>query len=618
MLKLKDSYSNLGQKLGLSNSKLRHLITLLFFALVSVHWSDVHSQTMVNGAMTVHAGDTQVDFSQNLIFGANAIVNIDGVLQLGSTSIDIDPGAQISGNGTIVFADHSQLKVGSIPLSDQKTQIDANSVSISCKLKIENSKNLELSNSDLKVTKDVELAVNDGHIVLGANDLILASTASISSATENRYVVTNSTGELVREGLSGSFLFPVGNQEGTFSTQDYTPCALNNTGVTDTFRVRVSATVSDGSSTGVDHVGRQWHIEENTAGGSVVDLQLQHNGSSEETEYDNAACFVAQYIGTSPNSNGGNYSTTTWDLSRTDISQGSANGSLTTGAAISGASVQNRSISDFFSNPVFTKLSNLDLCIAAKVFLQAPLMGTGSSIMQDSLRSKSLIPVSEPYTSLSGFTHYGRGGGEQTTSTIINAAGNNAVVDWVIVDLIDKTNNQSIVASQSALLQRDGDIISAGGEVNVCFSGLTTDSFYVGVRHRNHLPIQTAAYYGLDASGKSFDFSSIGVYGSNSLVTINSVKAMWAGDPNSDEEVIFSGAGDDGAVVLNAVLTEPNNVFSLRTYGFDAYQSMDVNMDGRVQFSGLKNDVDLIKNNVLGHPGNVLNAPTYKITGTRP
>ncbi len=173
--------------------------------------------------------------------------------------------------------------------------------------------------------------------------------------------------------------------------------------------------------------------------------------------------------------------------------------------------------------------------VELKAFLQGPY-NEETSMMNDNLRVGNYIPTQEPFTTL-GFTHVG-GGGEATTSSVFNTTGANAIVDWIFVELRDGNNSSQIVATQSALLQRDGDIVGMDGVSPLVFEGLNVSSVYVVLRHRNHLGIRTASAFST-SSIISVDFtnSTTMLFGNLPSVSIGGIEAMYSGDANNDGQI---------------------------------------------------------------------------------
>ncbi len=63
-------------------------------------------------------------------------------------------------------------------------------------------------------------------------------------------------------------------------------------------------------------------------------------------------------------------------------------------------------------------------------------------------------------------------------------AGNNAVVDWVLLEARHSTTN-AVVGRWALLLQRDGDVMMPDGwPVTIAFPSVQVQ---LAVRHRNHL-----------------------------------------------------------------------------------------------------------------------------------
>ena len=99
------------------------------------------------------------------------------------------------------------------------------------------------------------------------------------------------------------------------------------------------------------------------------------------------------------------------------------------------------------------------------------------------------IPLSEPYSGI--YTHYGSGGGEVIDTSVLLTSGSTAIVDWVFIELRDKSDSTSIIATQSVLIRRDGFIVDVDGSSSVSFEGVLPDTYYVVVRHRNHFGVMT-------------------------------------------------------------------------------------------------------------------------------
>lgn len=219
-------------------------------------------------------------------------------------------------------------------------------------------------------------------------------------------------------------------------------------------------------------------------------------------------------------------------------------------------------------------------------FLQGPYDGT-SGLMAGTLRSNGLVPLQEPYSAL-GYTHVG-GGGETTTAGVLATTGSTSVVDWVVVELRNKNLSSQVLATQSALLLRNGSIVSTNGTSPLAFT-LPADDYYIAVRHRNHLGIMTQNPRALGVTASTTNLgTTVPLHGgSGATAVVNGVKCMWAGNALRDDRVKYTGAQNDRDAVLSSVGgTVPTNVQS-------GYLTQDLNMDGVVKYSGAQNDRDLI------------------------
>ena len=143
----------------------------------------------------------------------------------------------------------------------------------------------------------------------------------------------------------------------------------------------------------------------------------------------------------------------------------------------------------------FTKGENYVL-LPAKVFLQGPFQ---NGLMDDQLRANGSLPLTDPYAP-PNFIHVGTGG-ESVAPTVFAVTGTEAIVDWVFLELRDKSDNTTVVAARSALVQRDGDIVDVDGVSPVLFTNIVPGDYFVVVRHRNHLAIMTGGTVQLDQNG---------------------------------------------------------------------------------------------------------------------
>jgi extracellular elastinolytic metalloproteinase len=210
--------------------------------------------------------------------------------------------------------------------------------------------------------------------------------------------------------------------------------------------------------------------------------------------------------------------------------------------------------------------------LTAKVFLNHidPQMVQ----MSEYLPSLSNFPTSDPYRQAPLNTNFVHVNNNQTVSaslTALSVTGNNAIVDWVFLELRSGVSGAtSVVSTRAALLQRDGDIVDMDGVSPVKFSGAAAGSYFVTVRHRNHLGFRTSNVFMLSNTPTVLDFTnnSTALNGSTPLQFIASSSwAMQAGDANADGSID----------ALDTILWEQQNGL------FDDYNnSGDYNLDGSV------------------------------------
>ncbi len=215
--------------------------------------------------------------------------------------------------------------------------------------------------------------------------------------------------------------------------------------------------------------------------------------------------------------------------------------------------------------------------------------------MGDDLRAMGSIPLLQPYTAM-GFTQVG-GGGETVSQAMLNVTGKNAVVDWVLVELRSKANSSVILATQAALLQRDGDVVGTDGYSRLLFN-VPSDQYYIAVRHRNHLGVMTGSQRLLNRNLTAVDFTDplLSTYGTVARKTFaNGRMGAWSGNSVNDGRLKYTGSNNDRDPMLIVVGS------SVPTQTISGYAVEDVNMDGFVRYTGARNDRDKLLISVGGN-----------------
>lgn len=233
-------------------------------------------------------------------------------------------------------------------------------------------------------------------------------------------------------------------------------------------------------------------------------------------------------------------------------------------------SIYNESLSAFFGGNAdgFAMTTIYDLLINPIAFIQGAYINPVSgeeTLMRDNLRVASLIPTTSPY--VDALT---------CNTSVFTSTGANAIVDWVWVELRDENDNTNILSSQSALLQRDGDIVDADGTSDLSFN-LSDGNYFVVVTHRNHLGVISANAITLSSVVTTVNLSSSSASvsgGSNGLVDIgNGIYALYAGDYDGNGQV-----QNTDLTALRPLLGQPSN-----------YDDADLDMNTQVQNTDVNN-----------------------------
>jgi hypothetical protein len=193
-----------------------------------------------------------------------------------------------------------------------------------------------------------------------------------------------------------------------------------------------------------------------------------------------------------------------------------------------------------------------------KLFLQGPYNAVTD---QMSTNINSILPTTSPYT-------------EDPVSVPYTIPGN--ITDWVLLQLRSTTDGSSTFLLKSCFLRNDGQLIDPDGLTENIALGVNPGSYYIVIKHRNHLAVMSNDLVELDGiTTYNFTTGSGQFYGGSAgAVQINSSPIEWGmitGDGNGNGSIT---ASDNNSVWLPQFLA-----------GQDGYKSGDYNLNGSVTAS---------------------------------
>jgi CshA-type fibril repeat protein len=281
-----------------------------------------------------------------------------------------------------------------------------------------------------------------------------------------------------------------------------------------------------------------------------------------------------------------------------------------------------------------------DISLHIRIYLEGALMNNGNEttsegkpMMKDNLRVNPFnninsIPLVDPYsTPFSIFsslpTSFNQLGPHELPQNVVisdsvgvfSVTGDNAIVDWVHVELRSKDNMNNAFASRSGLIQRDGDIVDVDGVSLLRFQGVNVDSFYVVVKHRSHLGVMSQkVHYGtyVDFTNNDFPLFDFGTTLGNGFDYTGlamkenykaGYRACWAGDLDSNGKIKFSAPSDDQAYIFQDVLF--SSPLYLINYDFAiGYYTGDFDMNGKAKYENPNDDKNHLFGQLLFYPLN--------------
>ena len=238
-------------------------------------------------------------------------------------------------------------------------------------------------------------------------------------------------------------------------------------------------------------------------------------------------------------------------------------------------------------------LENNGVRLALKLMLEGPY-DTNTQLMRDDLRFAGIVPTNEPNTA-AGFAQASDGGGEVMQAGVTSITGDNAIVDWVQVELRSNINPATIIATRGALVQRDGDVVAEDGVSPIAMLA-SAGTYRVAVRHRNHLGAMTSTGVALTTTATALDFTngSVTTFGTDAQKVVGAKRLLWMGNAVRDNQLKYTGVSNDRDPILTRVGG------TVPTATVNGYWPEDHTLDGVVKYTGAGNDRDPILINVGG------------------
>lgn len=178
---------------------------------------------------------------------------------------------------------------------------------------------------------------------------------------------------------------------------------------------------------------------------------------------------------------------------------------------------------------ILVKVSEPELVVPLKVMLEGPYKAA-TGLMDDKLRQMSFIPNAQPFNA----APWNYAGTETIQPLVLDSTGNDAIVDWVLVEIRNQSTPTTILATQAGLLQRDGDIVGMDGRSHLAFKSLSNNNYLLSVKHRNHLGVMTANAVALNLFSSPTDLTTAALYGLDPVKIVSGTQVLWTGDANPD------------------------------------------------------------------------------------
>ncbi len=215
-------------------------------------------------------------------------------------------------------------------------------------------------------------------------------------------------------------------------------------------------------------------------------------------------------------------------------------------------------------NPTWVPVSDFQNCrVATRIFLEGAYR-SASGTMSTALLQQDRLPLTQPYQG-APFNY----DGDEAVNAV--PAG---VVDWVLLELRSELPDFTLVAQRAAFVTAQGNVVDLDGSSAVSFENLPGGTYYLVVRHRNHLAVMSATALNFQP-GATVNYDFTDAMGRAYSEGADPMKELAPGVYG-----LIAGDGDASGVVdvldrENVWLPQNGTAYSYQKYG-------DFNLDGGI------------------------------------
>ena len=271
------------------NNKIQYLITLVFMLMSYVGFSQTGIRN--NGAKITICSRTLIsiigsnaDYTNTTLAGEHGRIDLSGEFYIDGDWENNATGGDLLGstNGSVIFDGNTAQYIGGSRITNF----------VNVKL----NENVEIG---ISISIATNLDLSDGSLILGDNDIELASNATITDYSIDKYIITGGDGSLVQNITAGgpSVTYPVGTDS------SYLPVIIEQAAGASSgkFYVRIIKGVWDNGTSGSDisktsnQCVDKTCLVESTVGSIDLTLTMQWNAVDEKNGFDRGNCYISHH-----------------------------------------------------------------------------------------------------------------------------------------------------------------------------------------------------------------------------------------------------------------------------------------------------------------------------------